>query len=214
MPVYTAAAPARASRHLGLDDVHVWRLAYRHDQGRTPLRQMLAAYLDVDPADVHFHHGEHGRPALTGHAELDFNWSHSRDIALIAIARSLPQLGIDVEASRPRPRALQLAQRFFAASEHEQLAALPAASQQTAFLRLWTAKEAVLKALGEGLRYGLHRVTFDLGRTAPIARSFSGSAAPVHAWQLHAIQDADCTASLAWRGDARRVYWFRPADSI
>src|SRR3546814_6405959 len=58
--------------------------------------------------------------------------------------------GIDLERQRPRARALEIAERYFSADEAAALAALPAADRSVAFLELWTAKEAVLKALGRG----------------------------------------------------------------
>ncbi|KGI79204.1 hypothetical protein LF63_0100490 [Oleiagrimonas soli] len=206
--------PARASRDLSDDAVHVWRLPYRRGEGRAPLRRLLAAYLDTTSDRVQFHDGEHGRPVLRdAPTALDFNWSHSGDIALVAIARGLPQLGIDIEVSRPRPRALALAERFFAIDEHTRIAALPDTQRTDAFLRLWTAKEAVLKGLGEGLRYGLHRVAFRLVEGEPVAHAFDGPVGPPGAWQLHPLARPDFTACLAWRGAPRRVHWLHMTES-
>src|SRR3546814_6516543 len=63
--------------------------------------------------------------------------------------------GADLELLRPRPRALALAERFFVRSETGALLALPAEAREAAFVRLWCAKEAVLKAHGRGLAFGL-----------------------------------------------------------
>src|SRR3546814_11324671 len=62
--------------------------------------------------------------------------------------------GADLELLRPRPRALALAERFFVRSETGALLALPAEAREAAFVRLWCAKEAVLKAHGRGLAFG------------------------------------------------------------
>src|SRR3546814_3037285 len=67
-----------------------------------------------------------------------------------------------LELLRPRPRALALAERFFVRSETGALLALPAEAREAAFVRLWCAKEAVLKAHGRGLAFGLDRLEFAL----------------------------------------------------
>ena len=103
---------------------------------------------------------DRGRPRLGGRlAGWDCSWSHSGDGLLIALGEGV-QVGVDCERLRPRPRALELAQRFFTAPEHDWLAAPSAAVRDRAFLRLWCAKEAVLKAHGHGLSFGLDRLRF------------------------------------------------------
>jgi 4'-phosphopantetheinyl transferase len=71
-------------------------------------------------------------------------------MALLAVSRAEP-IGVDVEALRPMPDALDLAQRFFSAGEADALGALDPADRDRAFLRMWTRKEAYLKGLGLGL---------------------------------------------------------------
>ena len=59
-----------------------------------------------------------------------------------------------------RRQILPLACRFYAQSEYEWLLALPEAEQEPAFYRLWSRKEAVLKAQGAGIAAGLDKVRF------------------------------------------------------
>lgn len=194
------------------DEIHVWWLAYRREQGRAPLLAVLAAYLDRDPADVALVAGEHGRPALADpQAALAFNWSHSGGHALIALAQGVVP-GIDLERLRPRPRALEIARRFFCAGEADALAALPEAQREHAFLALWTAKEAVLKATGRGVAFGLDRLQFALPPAPPRLLRLDGDDAS--AWQLHAFAPDDAhIASLAWRGGPRRIRRLTLADA-
>lgn len=196
----------------GMDavDVHVWRLPHRRGADRSALAVLLAAYLGVPAATLAFVTGPHGKPALAPpHDGLSFSWSHSGEYALAAIGRGV-DLGVDLEQVRRRPRALELAERYFAAEEATALRALPDDAARTrAFFTLWTAKEAVLKALGRGLAFGPARVAFALeeGRARPLA--FAGEAAPAAAWQLHALAPASGYAgAVAWRGEPRRVSTF------
>ena len=83
------------------------------------------------------------------------------------MARS--ELGVDVEALRPLPRAERLAARFFAESERRWLAELPSDQLDRSFLLVWTCKEAYLKAIGSGIGVPLSRVEVDPERPAVVA---------------------------------------------
>jgi 4'-phosphopantetheinyl transferase len=128
---------------------------------RATINRLLGARLGQDPQNLQFCSGPHGKPTLAG-PESDschFNLSHSGDWLVIAIGTRGP-LGVDLELGR-RPRApLPLAQRFFTAAEYQHLAGLPSAQQRSSFYRLWSRKEAVLKAHGGGIAAGLEKVEF------------------------------------------------------
>ena len=202
-----APAPtlANVAEHLRDDEIHVWRLDHERSRGRAPLRALLAAYLGVAAEQVVLAEGEHGRPALAAGLDptLDFNWSHSGGHAVVAVGRHVAP-GIDLESLRPRPRALQLARRFFCAEEAAALAALPEAERGAAFLELWTAKEAVLKALGRGLAFGLDRLSVaSVGGRLQLRRLHGDDAG---AWQLQRLAlGHGLIAALAWRGGERRI---------
>ncbi|HEX7111331.1 MAG TPA: 4'-phosphopantetheinyl transferase superfamily protein, partial [Mizugakiibacter sp.] len=205
-------ADPRTQAVSGMDvaDVHVWRLPHHRGADRSALAALLAAYLGVPAATLVFVAGPHGKPALAPpHDRLSFSWSHGGAYALAAVGCGV-DLGVDLEQVRPRPRALELAERYFAAEEATALHALPDDAARTqAFFVLWTAKEAVLKALGRGLAFGPARVAFALqaGRARPLA--FAGEAAPAGAWQLHALAPAGgYVGAVAWRGGPRRVSTF------
>lgn len=140
------------------------RCAWRDEEPGTPAetqaRAWLGKLLGRAPDAVPLRRDRHGRPRLAGDmAGHDVNWSHSGGRLLLAFGRGLV-VGVDLERERPRRRALALARRFFAPEEAEWLARLPEAERETSFLRLWCAKEAVLKAHGRGLAFGLQRLHF------------------------------------------------------
>jgi 4'-phosphopantetheinyl transferase len=118
--------------------------------GRGILRTLLGRYLNIEPQHLQFVYGAHGKPALAHATPVQFNLAHSQGVALYAITRDRP-IGVDLEYLRPLNDLVSLAQRFFAASEHAALVALPSEQQTTAFFRYWTSKEAYLKATGSGL---------------------------------------------------------------
>lgn len=201
------AVPAIAAGLLGPHDIHLWWLPYQRAYGRRPLLELLGAYLHTDPASLSLETGVHGRPHLAQDMhDLDFNWSHSGSTAVVAIAQRLPLLGVDVEGlKRSHLDPLALAKRFFADQEYAALAALPEADRRAAFRRLWTAKEAVLKAHGRGLSYGLERVAFRLKAPHWYPATFYGDIGAAAQWQLQTWPVNGGDASLAWCGGERQV---------
>jgi 4'-phosphopantetheinyl transferase len=123
-------------------------LRVRSAAARGQLREVLGAALGAPPASLRFEYGKNGKPSLLGLGPLRFNVSHSGGVALVALA--LRELGADVELHRPRSYD-DVAQRFFAPGEVTRLFALPAELRGPAFFETWTAKEAFVKATGEGI---------------------------------------------------------------
>lgn len=213
-PTFIPADLATVASRLDAGSVHLWRLHYRHDQGRAPLRAVLAAYLGMPAAAVTLQEGAGGKPQLAPMAgadtpPLDFNWSHSGDLAVVALARNLA-LGVDIEQASRRPRSLALAQRYFDRAEAAALAALAGKARTRAFLSLWCAKEAVLKATGAGISFGLERLAFvpDAEGYWRLAHVDAALGAPAD-WQVRGFAAAPgCHAALAWRGPARAIEAF------
>lgn len=196
---------ANVAEDLRDDEMHVWRVDYRPPLGRAPLFAVLSAYLGVPADEIGLLEGEHGRPFLApAHdSTLGFNWSHSGSDALIVVGQNVVP-GIDIERSRERPRALEIAQRYFTPDEASALAALPLDERHAAFLELWTAKEAVLKALGRGIAFGLHRLSIGSGDSGFGLRELEGE--QISDWQLERLSPGtSLIAALAWRGEPRRI---------
>jgi 4'-phosphopantetheinyl transferase len=161
------------------------------------LRVVLATALSLAPEGLSFSRDEAGRPFLAGPEGegLDFNLSHSGDIALIGLARG-GRIGVDVEVRRPLPDALRIARTHFAADEVAALAALPPQPAQAAFFGLWTRKEAVVKALGAGLSLPLDRFSVSVPPTPPrVVRMAEGA----RDWTLAAVEagpEAEATVAV------------------
>lgn len=120
---------------------------------RARLRALLAARLGEPPQTLELVRGRNGKPALGPRHDASgwrFNLSHSEEVALYAFARGR-EVGVDVEALRPMAEADAIAARFFSARERAVYDAAEAPERPAAFLRCWTRKEALAKALGEGL---------------------------------------------------------------
>lgn len=124
------------------------------------MRPLLCEALGCDDDALPLSRSTQGRPLLgSPFQHYDTGWSHSGDALLLALGESV-QLGVDIEALKPRPRARELAQRFFHPDETAWLLGQDDDALQLSFIRLWCAKEAVLKAHGKGLSFGLEKLVF------------------------------------------------------
>ena len=164
------------------------------------VRAWLAQRLDVEASTLILARDVHGRPVL-GRPGWDCNWSHSGPWLVAALGEGV-RVGVDVERLRPRPKALEVARRYFDPREAGTLAGLDPPARDAAFLRLWCAKEAVLKAHGRGLVYGLDRIVFagfDTAHMAPCLLEAEGEAGPAASWALGSITLDGAVAVAAWR---------------
>lgn len=199
------------------DEVHVWHLAGAGaraaevaQSARAALSTLLCAYAGLDCAPA-IERGAQGKPFAPDLPDLHFNLSHAGSDVLLAFGRGDP-LGVDLERVDRRVAVDAIARRHFAPAEAAGLAALAPLRRRAAFLDLWTHKEAVLKALGEGLSYGLQRVAFDMDADGGVGalRGPLARGAARGGWQLHRLAPAQgLVGALAWRGAARRVRGFR-----
>jgi 4'-phosphopantetheinyl transferase len=128
----------------------------RYVAARAALRHLLGNYLGASAADVQLTVDRNGKPRLDRHAhhvnELDwrFNVAHSGSLIAIAVTQSC-EVGIDVEQQRAVQHSEQIARRYFHSAEHDEIREASPADRDATFLRCWTAKEAVLKAVGTGI---------------------------------------------------------------
>jgi 4'-phosphopantetheinyl transferase len=184
---WTLLAPderARAARF------HFRRDAARWIVARATLRAVLGRCLDADPARLGFTHGPQGKPALarvSGEGPLEFNVSHSANLAVYAVARGTV-VGIDVERLRAIESLDAIAARTFSAREYTALRGLPPETRPVGFFNCWTRKEAYIKARGAGLSYPLDRFSVSLAPDAP-ARLEEVADAPSHplTWAMIAL---------------------------
>jgi 4'-phosphopantetheinyl transferase len=133
---------------------------------RSQMRRILASYVGADPAALQFAYGEHGKPSLPDHPDLEFNLSHSGRAGLLGVTLGA-RLGVDVELEKPRRRFEGIAARFFAPPEHTALMALAEESRPAAFYRAWACKEAYLKAWGTGLSFPSNKFAIEYAGAGP-----------------------------------------------
>lgn len=124
--------------------------AERYVVTRALVRAVLADRLDVPPMEIRIGHSERGKPVLE--EPLFFNVSHSADLILMAVSADRA-VGVDVERRRDVERVAALIERWLTPAERESVVRIAHSglTLSEAFLRVWSLKEARLKALGVGI---------------------------------------------------------------
>lgn len=114
--------------------------------------------LDLCPADIEIKRSPSGAPIITGAWTQHIEWvpqiaiSHSQGTAVAIATKSGSKLlpGLDIEEIKERDQGF--AELAFTKKEQDYLEQLPGSERALWETTLWTAKEAVAKAIGTGLR--------------------------------------------------------------
>ncbi len=124
------------------------------------LMQIKAAADDAGVTEYTLRTGKYGKPyAVSGGKRFFFNISHSH--GLLALAADNVPVGIDVELVRDMD--LKASRKFAAESESEYIfSGKTEEEKKERFFRIWTLKEAYVKAVGKGLRIPLKSVEFSV----------------------------------------------------
>jgi 4'-phosphopantetheinyl transferase len=161
------------------DRFRIEAVAYRFIAARAGLRTLLGRATGTKPADVEFAYGENGKPRLAGGGPR-FNASDTGDFVAVALSRT--EVGIDVELVRPLRRRDGLARRICTDGELEAFGRFPEEQRDAELLRLWTCKEAALKAIGIGLRGGARNV--EVAHASDGSARLAGLLGENNAWTL------------------------------
>ena len=132
----------------------------RYTTAHAALRSILSIYVNSSARELQFISGPYGKPKLAAihdKKKIEFNLSHSHEVALIAVTQGR-EVGVDVERVREDFAFDEVAQRFFTTREVAALHDLPIHLQRETFYKCWTSKEAFLKAKGTGLSGRLDEV--------------------------------------------------------
>ena len=142
----SAEEVSRAARYKFREDAERWVSC------RVLLREILGQAIGRPPSEVPLVQAEFGKPHLAPPFDgLHFNVAHAGPVALLALCRDGP-VGVDLE---PRRRAFALMGCETTFCHPAEIAGLPIdpAERASQLLRIWTAKEAVLKAIGTGFSH-------------------------------------------------------------
>ncbi|HEY2988587.1 MAG TPA: 4'-phosphopantetheinyl transferase superfamily protein [Candidatus Binatia bacterium] len=184
---------------------------------RAFLRILMGRYLRTEPSEVKFDYGSNGKPflATAESTAVRFNLSHSKDLALYAVADGR-EIGIDVECISERVEVDSIAERFFSPPEVAAFRALPGELKRQAFFACWTRKEAYIKARGEGLSMPLDQFSVSLSPgEAAVLREVRWDPEEVSRWSLSALPlDPHYVGAVAVEGhDWSLKFWELTAET-
>jgi 4'-phosphopantetheinyl transferase len=170
------------------------------------LRELVGRYLGEEAAKLRFSAGRNGKLHIVPPGEVQFNLSHSDDIAMFGFTAT-GEVGVDVEKIRPLDDFLDIANRFFCPDETRDLMSCLPDERQRAFFRCWTRKEAYLKAVGGGLQIPLNSFRVSLTPWAPVRLlEVNGGREGAERWMLHSPEfSPSCCAAVAYPAPARTI---------
>ncbi|MYG93374.1 MAG: 4'-phosphopantetheinyl transferase superfamily protein [Acidimicrobiia bacterium] len=173
---------------------------------RAALRAAICLQLGCSNEALAFKLNEHGKPfALVGGCVLfeSFNVSHSGDHGLIALA-SRGCLGVDVEERAPRRNLGALIDGVCSAREQAELKSLDDRQRLHAFFRLWTIKEALVKAHGRGLAMQVAELEVPEVMRRGAAKGIGRFAQmPETSWHLEDIGTGEFAAAVAYQATSQ-----------
>jgi 4'-phosphopantetheinyl transferase len=185
--------------------------------GRNALRRLLGCYLGMAPQALVFRYGPHGKPALAtevSDAVLMFNFSHSEDLALLAVATDR-EVGIDIEYCHRDISIAPFARHILCENEAAALQQLPSERHKQALLAAWTRKEAYVKALGVGLSRPMNSFSTGIAGDEAAVRQLEDTNGRLQPWKFVPLAaDPDHIAWLAARGVdwTLRCFHWQPAN--
>ena len=167
---------------------------------RAALRSLLCRELGCGNDDLSFGMSKFGKPFARVNgvaAPISFNVSHSGRHGLIALAPK-GRIGVDVE-ERSTNRNLDVCIRLlFAPEERAEFEDVGAQHKVEQFYRLWTLKEALVKAVGAGLSIDTAKFEVPLAMVRGVKTGmFRFPDSPAVAWDLESIGNATFAAALA-----------------
>jgi len=130
-------------------------------------RLVLGKIAGAPPEALRFGLGDFGKPHLLAHPRIDFSLSHCNGLVGVAVSIG-GQVGLDLE-SGDRVIDDPIAARYFSLSEQ--------AAAKVDRIRLWTLKEAYVKATGDGITEAFNRCT------AALNPARIDAVRPCQAWQ-------------------------------
>lgn len=122
------------------------------------LRSLLSCYVSKRSQDINFLANQYGKPFLANNKnKIQFNMSHSKEYAAYIIALE-NQVGIDIEWEDKDVNIEEITELVLSPTERIHFNRLNEREKVHNFYEIWTKKEAIIKAIGQGLSYPIKMI--------------------------------------------------------
>ena len=158
--------------------------------------QLLSQSFELPVSDQQVVRTNFGKPYLNDYPDFSFNHSHSQNFYALATSKQVQNLGIDIEELNRKVRFEALAQHAFHPEELKYWKML--AYDPEYWFKVWTTKEAVLKASGLGIRINLNELNTNLHPEQNGGRCEHPEIG-VYAYQNYSV--AGCMLTVAWQSE-------------
>ena len=145
---------------------HFPRHQRRFTVARAMMRTILAQYLHDKPECLDFAYNKQGKPMIAHKSQIEFNLTHSGELALLAVGQTWP-MGIDLEFFSARPYE-NIGKYLFSPTELNELSRQADNIKPLVFFQIWSQKEAFIKACGLGLSYPTEQFTVPILSTGEV----------------------------------------------
>jgi len=158
-------SPIECNRLKGFkDEVAAWRFAV----GRVLLKEFISQCFDMPTKSIFIRLEKSGKPRIEHPPGIGISVSHSGPYVAIVVTR-IGECGIDIEAVGEVPDHLPIHPQFFSVQQDNWISKGKGdMGPGRRFLRLWTRKEAYLKATGEGLSGLSSKIGFETAERGPV----------------------------------------------
>ena len=169
------------------EKLYVQRFVRSIDKIRSSLPRLALHYIisncfGIPQSEISVQKRKSGQPYIEFLPEIKISISHSGRFSVVAISTNR-KVGIDIEKVKPVPEYLMIAERFFCKEEFK---IIKEANDSYIFYQYWTAKEAFVKAIGEGLRRSFDSFYVDCKNMTIYDKKASKSF-----WHLNQIEISD-----------------------
>ena len=158
--------------------------------------QLLSQSFELSVSDQQVVRTNFGKPYLKDYPDFSFNHSHSQNFYALATSKQVQNLGIDIEELNRKVRFEALAQHAFHPQELKKWQVLDYDPEY--WFKVWTTKEAVLKASGLGIRINLNELNTNIHPEQNGGRCEHPEIG-VYAYQNYSV--AGCMLTVAWQSE-------------
>lgn len=135
------------------DNMQAQKIKKNHVVCHFATHEILSRYLNIALDSIPFTYSKFFKPfLLQNEKQVEFNLTHSSSIALLGVTKKF-RIGIDIEKIKPIDNREDVEKLVFTNKERLWIAQQQI-DQDEKFYRLWTAKESLIKGIGEGFYFG------------------------------------------------------------